>query len=1552
MAGKRGRGGDKKKRKSRKTYPSAGDDTTDISSFLQRTNNNDEADANSDDTNNNDDSDTDNDSSSSENSSDNEDDSDMEDTNADDNHMDMNYEDQHYEEEEDDDDANAVAYPDEAEETIVDRVDVVANLDIDEDEDTLEVNGEFNIGDGLNSPPRVAPTGIQQKYLWSLHNRLRVECNERSTIAVDKWLLRHLKKNDWCISRQQAPSIAKLLKIEVHHAAYYRKVVVWIPDMRWGNECTPACPSCLSNRNVRSFGFNSNHYGRKIVGLTENYYAISKRYVCRACEKKNKESADEKIQYTHMGWNQASLTHMPYGYGDEFPAFLTHKSGLDKLIIKMMRPMMDKGYRANATSDLLLELHTDTYTQYQKRYEFDVMKAKRNPLTVHETHVDVNEMFSSFEDKERYSGQVPTAGYLLSVRKKHHESISSHLDRDVKKRDADRAAWDVSYKEAGCLMNYKGEPLYKGLVTMLNGIGEVRGQFHVVTDAQDQFDGALTAFKNTLNEYGLSPPTLFSTDNPFSDRRYFPKMLPSLQASQEKFNAMVNASNGNGDDDDMEVDQDAPIGLIPYPFQRDVVTIASTDTEMNEAIDALRENIGPAKVVGFDTETKVELNERRMPTGIRSRTGLFQLAYRDKSNNLRVLFLRMCKLGAIPHRVIQFFREDSITLVGVNIGGDLSYIRKDYPEMDQVIKSRQESSNVSLGTYARKRDVVQTGTVGLSVLVDRLLGYRLPKDDEDRFADWNITTLTEQMIKYAALDAIGHLQCYEKLQTLPDLTLRLKKDDIRVGDKVDFVPRSGQRGGVSTLATRAATGYIVDLNECESGEGILPKRYKVGKTTTVIELEKIHSPSFKVPKYTVEATGEQATLKDIGPDKCVVVPLSMIRKHQESRPTPQDVSQGMHTRPRITLPANASTADSVTIMPLPPTMEMNDDEDIDMEELDFHGGGNILDDLTTADIESLRAANVHSVQAQSDGGWKKLNNPKLPECPAPNEIEEVYSSVLGDPFHGIDRIKVPTDHEGKKAFKVAYSNAMFEFNPTKLEELENHMRESGMTNVEIDCARYYNSRLYLNCVDRSIPSPRLLYYRVRAVFCLYGSMKDSKSNRPLFNDKAWEKACNILKEIRMGLYSDPPGVEMYYKKLKPSGEVKKNKYGMDIIECMRGTNKVETYHKNLMVTFGNWHTGPEMTTVLLAERRLRHNQKTSERRRKDFPKVGHFNPWDVDLIQNLVRENHGVILYPGWTNASDYKDTDESFDTVALHSAELHDALKEQCSKIKGKFKLTREQKFLCKATGTDLPFLPFTTEEEKSLFSQYIATHEKKSDEEIALWWIQKVNGVDIFPKLPVHIRVWRKKWQKKNRVKDFVSRAKTGAEKLKELNRILAPSPQALPPIVETQQTATTSVATDSIPAIAAPPMMPTQSQVQTWPTINVPPPLQQPLPQALHNAPYSIVGGIIIGESPMVGMPDPSNTRGKDKVPGGRIRRCGRCKNSESDGGKANAHTCPGKGARKLCYYFDDSSPIPKRRCGRCHKYGGEHAYECRVTKGKITEGHINTCEYYDNDGKQIG
>jgi hypothetical protein len=87
-----------------------------------------------------------------------------------------------------------------------------------------------------------------------------------------------------------------------------------------------------------------------------------------------------------------------------------------------------------------------------------------------------------------------------------------------------------------------------------------------------------------------------------------------------------------------------------------------------------------------------------------------------------------------------------------------------------------------------------------------------------------------------------------------------------------------------------------------------------------------------------------------------------------------------------------------------------------------------------------------------------------------------------------------------------------------------------------------------------VPQPSILYWRVRGVFALYGPMIDSGTGEPLFAKKCWKKADGVLKEILLGLYSDPPGTSMYTKKLKNNSMVIKNKYGMDIIECHCGTN--------------------------------------------------------------------------------------------------------------------------------------------------------------------------------------------------------------------------------------------------------------------------------------------------------------------------------------------------------------------------------------------------------------
>jgi hypothetical protein len=379
-----------------------------------------------------------------------------------------------------------------------------------------------------------------------------------------------------------------------------------------------------------------------------------------------------------------------------------------------------------------------------------------------------------------------------------------------------------------------------------------------------------------------------------------------------------------------------------------------------------------------------------------------------------------------------------------------------------------------------------------------------------------------------------------------------------------------------------------------------------------------------------------------------------------------------------------------------------------------------------------------------------LQHSKLSKPPQPTSIKNKFSSVLG-----ADCAKVPIKHNNaKKMYKVAFRDTLFAWDPTHLAELKDSMvnngfppqsledserlkqlkdimREDGysddnLTNDDkiseaaakytsnsddIDSLMYFNAKFFKKCIKQRILPPKELYWRVRAVFVTFGDMGDADTNKPLFNDTAWKKADNIVREILEGLISDPLRHSFYTVQIRQDGSPVTNKYRFRLLHCNRGTNDVENFHKVLITTFVNWHNGIEMSDCLLRERQHRHNQKMSETRRFGYPTIGHFDTWKIDQLQNLVELNHGVLLYPYWSNASDLKQTDESLGTVALHNNALESAFDK--IPVPDDVHYSDELKYLMKAMGTALPVLPILTIEEKKLFTKLVLESPAKIDEQ-----------------------------------------------------------------------------------------------------------------------------------------------------------------------------------------------------------------------------------------------
>jgi hypothetical protein len=293
-------------------------------------------------------------------------------------------------------------------------------------------------------------------------------------------------------------------------------------------------------------------------------------------------------------------------------------------------------------------------------------------------------------------------------------------------------------------------------------------------------------------------------------------------------------------------------------------------------------------------------------------------------------------------------------------------------------------------------------------------------------------------------------------------------------------------------------------------------------------------------------------------------------------------------------------------------------------------------------------------------------------------------------------------------------------------------------------------------VDRVALQPHKLYWRVRAVYATFGVKKDSVTSKPLFNAIAWSKAKGVLSEILEGFYSDPPTETFYHYRLRANGEIWRDALGLVLLKCNRGTNSVENTHKHLIARFGTSSVGFEMADHQLAEFRHRHNHRASIKNRRGFPRIGHYDTWLVDAIQVKVWEVHTVLIWPGWSNSSDYIRTKEDFGIVPLADWELVEA-------INGKVevddailkKMPRDFKYMAKRTGLNIPALPWHGEDEFKLYPQLVLKDDRLTQptpEELCFDIIVHVNGTTVFPKIPVYNRLHQKRFERNGRIRDAV--------------------------------------------------------------------------------------------------------------------------------------------------------------------------------------------------------
>ena len=212
------------------------------------------------------------------------------------------------------------------------------------------------------------------------------------------------------------------------------------------------------------------------------------------------------------------------------------------------------------------------------------------------------------------------------------------------------------------------------------------------------------------------------------------------------------------------------------------------------------------------------------------------------------------------------------------------------------------------------------------------------------------------------------------------------------------------------------------------------------------------------------------------------------------------------------------------------------------------------------------------------------------------------------------------------------------------------------------------------------------------------------------------------------------------------------------------------------------------------------------------------------------------------------------------------------------------------------------------------------------ALEWCNFIDGHHNQSKLPLHIRSHVKRCDRNQRVRELMKNAKSGIEKLNELNQKITLVDQEL----DTAKSTTTNRKPSS-PAKQA--STNSHSLSHVWKHPILPPPLSVPKSQALHGCEFLNVGGFCVGTLPKL--------KPKEKV-----RRCRRCLRLN----RKNPHQCSGRGGEDFCNYFHanggEKVKVPKgpkiRRCMRCIWLKGENAETCKGRGGQIF------CQFYsEND-----
>jgi hypothetical protein len=445
---------------------------------------------------------------------------------------------------------------------------------------------------------------------------------------------------------------------------------------------------------------------------------------------------------------------------------------------------------------------------------------------------------------------------------------------------------------------------------------------------------------------------------------------------------------------------------------------------------------------------------------------------------------------------------------------------------------------------AYDRQASKRKNVSLSDLTETLLRCSLKKDPAIRISTrWGESKLPQPFINYAVLDAYATWKVYSTLLSLA--TPASITSNSPGGTPAMLFSPDGQKIASGIIALDQPN-FLKDI--------------KVTCTRSVFTVQTVHIPSYLhspslCPSKLPTAFSEFGT-----------PPFSIVCYTRHLRAD----TGNLYEETNKILEADNMISEIIP-QPLPPDLSTTD---VLPSTDDIAETGLILNDVEVPDQHFKGSVyNLDAVACLQDLIQQVENFDA-------SVFNTIHSRVCGDIFHLHHEFLIPVSHGLRRPFTWALSGAIFLPNADDKAAIDAVLKKNG---------EVYEKKILthpswiLKRLRRYVPPPEILLPRVTAVIKTYGPLEDATTHQPLFSNKVWPIAKNILENIFHGYFSDPPGIQLYYLTGVDS-------HGLNLYRCCRGTNNVEGgVHQNLIRRYTSFNTSPRHAVNVLLDYVTTHN---------------------------------------------------------------------------------------------------------------------------------------------------------------------------------------------------------------------------------------------------------------------------------------------------------------------------------------------------------------------------